>query len=306
MSRTSKSPIAVIKKAHEIGQVLPDYSHPKSPQKFTQSQLFACLVLKAFFQTDYRGLEELLRDLPELGKCIGMTAVPDFTTFQKAEKRLLDKESTRQLLEQTFKDMLSRTQIERIVELAAIDGSGFESRHVSQYFVKRKAHSLAPEQEMTYSKYPMAGIVCDCSCHLVLAVKTGRGPKSDIVFAEPLLKDAAKIAQIETVLGDAAYDSEPLHRFAREKLGIKTIAPTRERACKTLPKGQYRRELAEEFPEEIYGQRWQVETTFSMIKRRLGPALKARQFHSQGREIHLKVLAHNIMILWCALNLHKL
>jgi len=36
--------------------VLPAYSHPSSPKKFMQHQLFACLVLKAFLKTDYRGL----------------------------------------------------------------------------------------------------------------------------------------------------------------------------------------------------------------------------------------------------------
>jgi hypothetical protein len=31
------------------------YSHRNSPKKFTQHQLFACLVLKNFLRTDYRG-----------------------------------------------------------------------------------------------------------------------------------------------------------------------------------------------------------------------------------------------------------
>ena len=32
------------------------------PKKFTQPQLFACLVLKTFFQTDYRGVVVFLND----------------------------------------------------------------------------------------------------------------------------------------------------------------------------------------------------------------------------------------------------
>ena len=46
-----------------------------------------------------------------------------------------------------------------------------------------------------------------------------------------------------------------------------------------------------------YGQRWQVETVNSMIKRRLGSALRARQYESQCREIILKALTHNVMII---------
>jgi len=37
---------------------LDKYSHHFSPKTFTQAQLFACLVLKQFFTTDYRGIVE--------------------------------------------------------------------------------------------------------------------------------------------------------------------------------------------------------------------------------------------------------
>jgi hypothetical protein len=35
-----------------------------------------------------------------------------------------------------------------------------------------------------------------------------------------------------------------------------------------------------------------------MIKRSLGSALRARTYWSQSREIQLRILTHNIMILW--------
>ena len=46
-----------------------------------------------------------------------------------------------------------------------------------------------------------------------------------------------------------------------------------------------------------YGQRWQVETVLSMIKRRLGDTLNARSCRRQNRAILLKVVTHNILIL---------
>ena len=51
------------------------------------------------------------------------------------------------------------------------------------------------------------------------------------------------------------------------------------------------------FNKPKYGQRWQVETVNSMIKRLQGSALRARKYWSQHREIVLRVLTHNIMIL---------
>ena len=46
-----------------------------------------------------------------------------------------------------------------------------------------------------------------------------------------------------------------------------------------------------------YGQRWQVETVNSMLKRLLGSALRAATYWSRCREMALKVLTLNIMIL---------
>ena len=47
-----------------------------------------------------------------------------------------------------------------------------------------------------------------------------------------------------------------------------------------------------------YGQRWQIETAFSMLKRNLGSALRARTYWSQCRESMLRVITHNVMILF--------
>ena len=43
---------------HVAQNTLPEFSHQFSPKKFTQSQLFVCLVLKIFFKTDYRWIVE--------------------------------------------------------------------------------------------------------------------------------------------------------------------------------------------------------------------------------------------------------
>ena len=49
MAQTSKSPRAVLLAALETARrSLPEYRTKHSPKKFTQHQLFACLVLKNF------------------------------------------------------------------------------------------------------------------------------------------------------------------------------------------------------------------------------------------------------------------
>ena len=85
VSQTSKSPKDVIVEAWEVSQnSLRAFSHRFSPKKFTPHQLFACLVLKSFLKTDYRGVVQHLRDCHELADTIGLAGFPHFTTLQNA------------------------------------------------------------------------------------------------------------------------------------------------------------------------------------------------------------------------------
>lgn len=90
--KTSKSPRKVLQVAYATARAaLPAYAHRFSPKKFSQHQLFACLVLKDFLKLDYRGVYELLRDTPDLRAVIELVHTPHWTTLQKAHDRLLKK-----------------------------------------------------------------------------------------------------------------------------------------------------------------------------------------------------------------------
>src|SRR3989344_241422 len=103
MVTTSKSPKTVALVAYRTAsQALPAFSHLKSPKKFTQHQLVACLVLKEFFRTDYRGIEEILADSSDLRKVLELEEVPHYTTLQKAARRFTDKRTIGQLLQKTI------------------------------------------------------------------------------------------------------------------------------------------------------------------------------------------------------------
>ena len=93
-------------------------------------------------------------------------------------------------------------------------------------------------------------------------------------------------------------DSEPNHRFARDRHGVRTIIPAKHgRPTEKLPSGPYRRLMKQRFDRPAYRHRTQVETVISMIKRRQGPHVHGRSYHSQCRDLRLLVLTHNVMIL---------
>ena len=88
----TKSPRRVAREALRLAQeALPAYSCPTSRHDFTQAQLFACLALKTFLKTDYRGVAAFLEDFPELRGDLGLTKVPHYSTLCYAERRLLQK-----------------------------------------------------------------------------------------------------------------------------------------------------------------------------------------------------------------------
>lgn len=87
--KMTKSPIALAREALAAGQAgLPRYGSKRSRHDFTLPQLFAIMVLRKFFCTDYRGVVRLLEDLPSLPQQLGLSKIPHYTTVHKAEQRL--------------------------------------------------------------------------------------------------------------------------------------------------------------------------------------------------------------------------
>ena len=293
---TSKSPKAVARAALEAAErVLPCYTHPNSPKKFTQHQLFACLVLKNFFKTDYRGVVAHLADHPDLREVLRLNSVPHFTTLQKASRHLLASAPVRRVLDNTIRMHYGRR---RRVKSSAIDSTGLECTAASGYFVTRRHRVSEPWKTVVYHRYPKLGVVCDTSCHFILSIRVGRGPRPDVDELVPLLTDALRSVLVECLSADAGHDSEANHRFAREQCGVRTLIPAKHGRPTDKPaSGRYRRLMQTRFDTTKYHRRVQVEAVISMIKRRQGAHARGRTYQSQCRDLRLMALTHNVMIL---------
>ena len=297
MSTTCKRPRKVLQAAYAVAKdSLPAYAHRYSPKKFTQHQLFACLVLKTQLKTDYRGVTEFLEALPELRQSIELTSVPHFTTLQKAAVRLLRNGHVLALLGTTIKRVMKR---KRRVPLAAVDSTGFDVTHASRYYVWRAKSMGSLPKCMTYRRFSKLHVLIDTSNHLILSLFGTRGPTPDVHQLSRLLDQFRSPVQIDHLLADAGYDSESNHALLRESHGIRSTIPPkagRPRKDGALPTGQYRRLMCQCFDTTSYAQRNQVETVMSMLKRNLDGCVRARTHWSKIREMALKALTHNIMI----------
>lgn len=298
---TSLSATAVLREALQAAQgTMHPYSHKNSPKIYTQHQLFALLVLKEFFKTTYRGVWGLIRDSDSFRKAIELKKTPHWTTIQKACDRLLSARRVRRLIDYTVEQAIRVGKMKARPRRVAIDSSGFESQHVSRYYAKRreKTDKSGKRKRINMRRFPKLAIAVDCDSHFIVGALAGQGPSPDFGYFEPLVLQTLNRVWPKTILADAGFDSEASHELCRDEFGIQSLIPaTHGRPTDKEPSGYWRRAMKRHLAQSLYGQRWQVETGFSMIKRRVSEVTLAVTYHRRRRLLLLKVITLNLMLL---------
>ncbi len=226
------------------------------------------------------------------------------TTLQKAADRLLLSNSFRRLLSTTVERAKKAKIVRRRVRLAAVDTSGFEAQHTSRYYAQRRKMTAKDgrKRRVSYRRYPKLGLACDTASHFILAARASQGPQPDFGDFAPLVRAAQTRVGLKTILADAGFDSEANHQLARDELGVQSLIPAAHgRPGRGEPAGRYRKQMKRHLGQSRYGQRWQIETVNSMIKRLTGEVVNARTYWRRCRLLLLKTLTHNISILGAVL-----
>ena len=289
----SKSPVAVARVALHIGQAaLPLYSSKYSPRTYTQAQLFACLVLRQFFRTDYRGVIAMLNDFRELRQVLGLTQVPHYSTLCYAQRRLMRAGLFHALQQQVWQAAQQAGLVEA-QPTGMVDATGLEARHVSRYYVWRTGY-----RRFRRRRWPKLTLAGDEGTHLIAGIWVSWGPSQDSPQFGPVVRQAARHVHWDRMIADTAYDGEHNHVLCRERLGIRsTVIPLNRRNGRKWPRRRYRRQMKRRFFKRVYRRRWQIESLISRHKRVLGVSLRARRARTQKQECLVRVLTHNLMIL---------
>ena len=188
-------------------------------------------------------------------------------------------------------------------KLTAIDSTGFQSHHVSEYFAYRRGTIRGEIGKVWRRRYPKLWTLVDCESHLILSLHTGRGPGSDLEGFVPTLVACHPFVSFDVLLADAGFDCEASHEIVHKLFDAKALIPP-TRTPKRNPvkaKKPFRQKMARLFRDgspKQYRSRWQVETVVSMLKRNLGQALSARGYASQSIEMMLLSITHNIQIIF--------
>jgi hypothetical protein len=316
--KTCKSPRTVLVAAYELAKLtLPDYSSKFSRKDFTLPQLFACLALREHQRKSYLGLEALLEDSPSWRVAIGLPRTPDSNTLWRAFQYLVKPRGLQQMLDRMVAEAQRRGLIRGRLKPVALDSTMFESHHVSRHFEKRQKQTARQNRKQTaknranrrrravHKRLPKLSLAVASTSHIIVAARATTGTGGDQPFFEPLLREAHQRAKFRVAVGDAGFDSEANHRLARKDLGVRSIIPPDAgRPTAQPPSTPYRRLMQQRFrrkaDQKCYGQRWQAETVNSMLKRNLGSALRARTARRRSKELLLRVVTHNLMILAAA------
>jgi len=260
-----------IDEALELAKTVPRYFSKFSNKIFCNHQKIVLLVLKQKLRTTYRDLIEILKisHIPEL---IGLKRIPHHTTLVKFTKKIKP-------------SLLNFLLPFRKAKVVGLDGTGFEVENRSTHYKFRTART-------SYRRYIKLGISADMSKQIILKQTINKSPRHDCRDFMPLVKGI----KTEYLCADKGYDSEKNHKFTIKTLNAKSLILIRNYGNKRIPrnKRKYRNQAKREFDEKLYHQRSKTETIFSVIKKKYGSCLKARNFYSQKKEILCKLIAYNL------------
>ena len=256
---------------HELG--LPLHFNKTGKKDFTNYHRIAVIVLYYRSKKTLRDFVEYMEESKWLG-WLGMKKAPEKSTVHDWLK-LFGMKALR---------IMNSLVSPKNAKLTAIDGSGIDSWMRSRQYAKKIGDPNMPYAKIDIFIDVEKRMIIDFS----LIMKKEHDSKSATkIFKRNDLRD-------KTILGDGAYDSEPLHELVRDK-GGKLFAPVRKRNKKSLkqkPKGKYRR-LCVELP-EFMGQRSMVENVIYVLKQTQIVALRSKKTHMKMREFAWHVILYNI------------
>ncbi|MBS3125120.1 transposase [Candidatus Woesearchaeota archaeon] len=178
----------------------------------------------------------------------------------------------------------------------AVDSTGFTTSVFGRWFDhkwgKKNDHRL----------WRKAHVMTGVKTNIITSIEVTKGTSADINEFPTLVEKTSEQFQLREVSADMAYTSRENMNLVSSKGAIPFI-PFKSNATGNS-KGsmvwkrmfQYFQEHYDEYMQH-YHKRSNVETTFSMIKRKFGMHLRSKSDTAQENEILCKALCHNIVVL---------
>lgn len=253
------------------------------------SEMIKCCLIKVFNNfSSRRTISELL-----LAKGLGILEfVPHFNTINNYMKN----SEMSQYLHELYKIIaLPLAQIETDF---AIDASGFSTSNKAKWYEIKisKRHENARD-------YKKLHIVTGIRTNIITSAKITRGKDHDSPYFEELIKNTAVNFNIKKICADAGYLSRKNCDVSVEVGAVpyiwvkKNINIKRARGSLAWKRMVNLWHDNHDLFKEQYHKRSNVESTFSMLKRKYNAFVRSKTEIAQENEILCKVVAHNLAVL---------
>lgn len=176
----------------------------------------------------------------------------------------------------------------------AVDSSGFSTSRFTRWY----DHKYGRMREK--ADWVKAHVMCGVKTNVITAIEIGDQSSNDSPFLKPLVETTGKAFTISEVSADKAYGSERNVKAIATSNGTPFI-PMKRNATgngSVLWQKMYHYFMfkRDEFLDH-YHKRSNIESTFSMLKRKFGDSLRSKTDTAMVNETLCKVLCHNLVVL---------
>ena len=242
---------------------------PEGGGGFADYALVSLHCLRIYLDESYRNALDLLSEMPHILAEIGLEEgdLPDHSTLVKAFDRFQMK-IWRVLLRLS-------AQLHDLSGRAAIDATFFDRENASKHYCRRTNYRVQTLKTTA---------LIDTSSQAILDVHCTTEKRHDTHLGWQLA--CRNAGELRSLAADKGYDWQRLRDKLREE-GVRPLIKHRE--FRPIDHAHNAR-----IDESLYGQRALSETVFSVIKRTLGDAVRARSWYREFREVVLMCTVYNI------------
>lgn len=255
----------------------------KSQHDFTQPRPMACLILRTYWKTTYRGVVEQLAVSSEAREALGPTKLPHDSTLAK----FADRDGVTGVMHAMLATLAEVVDADddSLCKEAAMEATGLPATCASAHFESRRGQRR--------KRYVRVSVVLLIGLLVLASMALDRGPSNDKLQAGELIDRASSAKRPDLFYADAGYDAEWAHERCVDWGTMSVIKPVRHR--EGPPGGVYRSHMTEANLKRLGdGRRWLAEAFTSGMKRTMGPTLNATTERGLMREAGMKVLAYAI------------
>lgn len=273
---------------HDLCQSIPEPTAAKMgrPRLPLRDGIFAA-TYKVYSMLSSRRFASDLRDAHAKGY---ISRAPHFNSVLN----VFDAEGTTDVLSSLVS--ASAEPLVAIEDNFAIDSSGFSGCKFERWYDAKWGNAEPRKGRAWVKAHAMIGT----KTNVVTAVAVLGKDTNDGVMLEPLLQQTQEQFQIAELSADKAYLSEKNLQLI-EDVGAKALIPFKSNSKPSRP-GVWNNAYhffnlhREEFLAR-YHQRSNVESMFSMVKRKFGDSVKAKNERAMRNEVLAKFVCHNLAVL---------